>query len=137
MFVDGFLDLRLGCLNGIGSGRIEAAVGSRTPRGGPELHWDVVALADAAGGEAEPVGEDATALVVRIVGQESVEAVLLLTATPIPAEHLLKLVGALLPVHVLFKGIQVEEGQDLTAGVVGPKRSHHLVLDGTGISVKG
>jgi len=46
----------------------------------------------------------------RIVGQQSVEAVLLFTSASIAAEHLLELVGALLPVDVLLEGIEIEEG---------------------------
>jgi hypothetical protein len=39
-------------------------------------------------------------------------------------------------VDVLLEGIQVEQGKDLVAGVVGPVRSKDLLFDGTGIPVK-
>lgn len=47
-------------------------------RAGTELQRDVIALADAAGRELEPVSEDAATLVARVVRQEAVETVLLL-----------------------------------------------------------
>lgn len=43
---------------------------------------------------------------------------------------------ALLPMNVLFKRIEVQEGQDLAAGAVGPERRYYLLLDGTGVPVK-
>jgi len=66
-----------------------------------------------------------------------VQSVLLLAPASIPAEHLLELVGALLPVDILLEGIQVEQGQHFASGVVCPEGSHHFILDGTGISEGG
>lgn len=144
MLIDSSLDLGFGGINWIemglrmrlGLGGIKAAVGARTARRCTELHWDIVALAYAAGGEAEPVGEDAAALVVRVVGQQAVQPVLLLAATAVTTEHLLELLGALLPVYVLLEGVQIEQRQDLATRVVRPERSNHLVLDRTGIAVE-
>lgn len=64
----------------------------RAARRQPELGRDVVALADAARRELEPVGEDAAALVARVVCQQSMQSVLLFATAPVPAEHLLVLV---------------------------------------------
>ena len=52
-----------------------------------ELPCGRVALADAEGGEAEPVREDAAALVVGVEGQEAVEAILLLAPAARPTQH--------------------------------------------------
>lgn len=146
MLIDGALDLGFGGIDwiemgmrlglGLGLGGVEAAVGARTARCGTELHWYVVALAYAAGGEAEPVGEDAAALVVRVVGQQTVQPVLLLAATAVTAEHLLELLGAFLPVHVLLEGVEIEQRQHFATRVVRPERSNHLVLDRTRIAVE-
>ena len=62
--------------------------------GDAELHRQVVATTDAATREFEPVAEDASAFVVRVVGQQPVQPVLLLAPATVPAVHLLALMPA-------------------------------------------
>lgn len=106
----------------------------RAPRRDPEVGRNVVAFAHAAGGEPEPVGKDAATLVPRVVREQPMEPVLLLAPAALPAVHLPVFVRALLPMHVLFKGIEVEEGEDLAAGVIRPKRGYHLFFNWTSVS---
>lgn len=48
--------------------------------------------------------------------------------------HKDSLLLASLHVDVLFKGVEVEQGENLVASVVCPIGGKHLFLDGTGIS---
>lgn len=138
--VDRFLERLLGLLYDTGTAGLRLRCLSRrsgASAGHPKFVGDVIAFADAARGEPEPVREYATALVVRVVGQEAVQSVLLLTSAAVPAIHLLVFVGALFPVHVLLEGVQVEQGEHLSASVVGPEGSHYLLFHGARVSVKG
>lgn len=63
-----------------------------------------------------------------IIGEESVQTILLLASAAFPTVHLFVLVCTLFPVHVLFEGVEVEQGEHLTACVVGPKGSDHFLL---------
>jgi len=113
MFVDCALNLRLGISNGIHRWRlwrIKTAVRAWTPRCGTKIHWYVIALANAAGGKSEPVWENSTAFVVRIISQQTMKSVLLLTTTTIATEHLLEFMSALLPVYILLERIKIEQG---------------------------
>jgi hypothetical protein len=110
--------------------------GAGTARSHPQIEWHVVALADATGWESKPVGEDATALVVGIVGEQTVKAELLFAATTVATVHLLVFVGALLPVHVLFERVEVEKGEHFAARVVGPEGSDHFFFDRAGVAGK-
>lgn len=60
----------------------------------------VIANADATAWKAKPVRKDAPTFILRVKGQESVETILLLTATPFTTVHLLTLEGTLLPVNI-------------------------------------
>lgn len=56
----------------------------------------------------------------------------------LPAKHLLVLMIAPLPVNVLLKWVEIQEGQNFTPRVVSPVRRDHLFFDWTCIpKVKG
>lgn len=97
------------------------------------LQRHVVAFANAARRESEPIREYATAFVVRIVGEQTMQAILLLAATAVATVHLLVLVRALLPVHVLLERIQIEQCQHFAARIVRPEWCDHFLLHRTGI----
>ena len=99
-----------------------------------ELTSRVVTFADTEGGEPEPVREDAPALIAGVEGEQSLEPVLLLTPAAWPAEHLVVLGPADLHVDVLLEGVEVEEGQGVVPGVVGPVGGRDALLHLTGIS---
>ena len=130
VLVDGILQFILHQLDRLLGQRPGAA------RGDAEIERHIVTLADAAGRKPEPVGKDATALVVRIVGEQPVQSVLLLAATALAAVHLLQLVRALLPVHVLLEGIQVQQCEHLPPGIVGPERCDYLLLHWASVTRK-
>merc|ERR1719266_2088292 len=96
------------------------SLGLRVPSHLSELASRVVTFADTEGGEPEPVREDAPALVAGVEGEQSLEPVLLLTPAAGPAEHLVVLSPADLHVDVLLEGVEVEEGEGVVPGVVGP-----------------
>lgn len=62
---------------------------------------------------------------------------MLFAATSLSAVHLLVLVRALFPVHVLFVGVEVQQGQNFTASVVGPERGNDFLFDRASVSEKG
>lgn len=74
---------------------------------------NVVTDADTTGRKTEPIRENTPTIVFGVKGQQSVQSVLLLTATSLTTEHLLELEGTLFPVDVLFEGIDVKESQCL------------------------
>lgn len=76
----------------LAGGALLLGLAPRAARRQPELGRYVVAFADAARRELEPVGENAAALVPRVVRQQSVQPILLLAPAPVPTEHLLVLV---------------------------------------------
>ena len=83
--------------------------------------------ADTAGGEEEPVHEDARTVVVRIVGQQSVPLVLLLTGTvSVTAES--EAAAADLLVDGLAELLVVEDGPHLPVAVAGPEGCGDLNL---------
>ena len=81
--------------------------------------------ADTAGGEEEPVHEDPSAVVVRVVGQQPVPLVLLLAGT-VSATAGSGLAAADLLVDGLLELLVVEDGPHLAVAVAGPVRCDDL-----------
>ena len=79
------------------------------------------------GGEEEPVHEDAGTVVVRIVGQQSVPLVLLLTGT-VSVTPQSEATAADLLVDGLVELLVVEDGPHLPVAVAGPEGRGHLNL---------
>jgi len=95
-----------------------------------ELPCRVVALTDAEWGKSEPVWEYSSALICGVKCQQPVQSVLLLTPAAWSAEHLLVLSFADFHVDVLFKWVEVQQGEGVIPGVGGPvgSRDAHLNL---------
>lgn len=96
----------------------------------------VVALTHAARREAEPIGEDSSAFIVWIVGEQAMQAVLLFTATTFTAVHLTVFVSTLLPMHILFEWVEIQQRQDFTTSIIGPEWCNYFFFDRTSISVR-
>lgn len=92
----------------------------------------LIAPADAARWEKEPVHEDASTVIVWVISQKSMPFVLLLTgAVPVASQG-----GGFradLLVHSLFKLIVVDDGSHLTVAVTCPKWGGHLNLGLTNV----
>lgn len=71
----------------------------------------------------------------RIVGEQTMQAILLFTAATIATVHLLVFVRAFLPMHVLLKRIQIEQSQYFAASVICPKWRDDFLFHRTCVSV--
>merc|ERR1719481_2168710 len=89
--------------------------------------WVFVTPADAAGGEEEPVHEDARAVVVGVVGEQPVPLVFLLTAA-VAGTASSRALRADLLVDGLFKLLVVEDCPYFPVAVAGPVGCHYLYL---------
>jgi len=87
--------------------------------------WILVAPADAAGGEEEPVHEDPGAVVVGVIGQQPVPLVSLLTGAVSGAPRRARLSADLL-VYRLLELLVVDDGPHLAVAVARPEWGHYL-----------